>query len=167
MYKKITQAVAVAALLGGCSTITPTPNTTIEQKSMFIVMKLPAFKFADQGFVDRSNGSTKIEIYSSGTPVMKIEITGSQVCSGSGLFSCMSKSAFNSRFLSANYPDDTLEHIVTSEPIFDSEGMQGGGDSFTQTISKDGAYNISYSASSGSSEFIDSTNDIVIKVRDN
>jgi len=167
MFKRIVLATTLVALMSGCSTIAPSPNTTVEQKSMFIVMKLPAFKFADQGFVDRSGGSTKIEIYSSGTPVMNIEITSSQICSGSGLFSCMSKSAFNSRFLSSSYPDDTLEQIVNGEPIFGSEGMVGGGDSFTQTLSKDGAYDISYTVSSGSSEFRDGVNNIVIKVRDN
>ncbi len=167
MFKKIVLMAGVVVLMNGCSTMTPSPNTVVDQKSMFIVMKLPAFKFADQGFVERRGGNTKIEIYSSGTPVMNIEITGSQVCSGSGLFSCMSKSSFNSRFLSASYPDDTLEHIVNSEPIFSSEGMNGGGDSFTQTLSKDGAYDIVYSAGSGFSEFRDSVNNIVIKVREN
>jgi len=167
MFKKVIIASAMAIMLVGCSGGVATPVPVTEQKSMFIVMKLPSIKYADQGFVGNDGESTKVEIYSNGVPVMKIDIKGSKVCSGSGLFSCMSKSSFNSKFLTSSYPDDTFEQILLGQPIFDSEGLEGGGDSFTQNISKAGEYDISYSVGSGSTEFRDSQNNILIKIRNN
>ena len=159
-WKKLLFSILLAIVHTSCTT--PKPST---QKSTFIVMKTPVFRYADQGFVNKSGSDTNIEIYASGTPVMKLEIGSTQVCSGSGLFSCMSKSEFNKRFLSASYPPDTLEKIFRGERVFAGIGISEQGDGFTQSISKDSLYDISYSVFNGSIVFRDTINNILIKVR--
>lgn len=167
MFKNAIIVSAIVVMLAGCSATVATSAPVVQQKSMFIVMKLPSIKYADQGFVSSDGSSTKVEIYSNGVPVMKMDISDSNVCSGSGLFSCMSKSSFNEKFLSSSYPDDTFEQILLGQPIFGSEGLEGGGDNITQRISKDGQYNISYTVIQGSIEFRDIQNNILIKIRNN
>ncbi len=160
-FKKILFIALAILIYTGCSITQP-----LVQKSTFIVMKTPVFRYADQGFINKGKDETKIEIYASGTPVMKLEIGSSQVCSGSGLFSCLSKRDFNKRFLSADYPDDTLEKIFRGEKIFaglNTEYKNGG---FVQSIKKDSLYEINYSVFNGSIIFRDTINNILIKVRD-
>jgi len=142
--------------------MTPQPQA---QKSRFIVMKMPSIKYADQGFISTSSGMTKVEIYSSGTAVMRLEITSSSVCSGS--FACMSKRAFNQKFLSASYPDDTIGRIFRGEQIFAGLGMRSKKGGFGQVVSKSGIYSINYSVLNDSIIFRDTINNILIKVRNN
>ena len=65
---------SLALIYTGCTS--PKPSI---QKSTFIVMKTPVFRYADQGFVNKSGSDTNIEIYASGTPVIKLEIGSTQV----------------------------------------------------------------------------------------
>jgi len=152
-------------LVTGC--MTSQPSTPEIQKSTFIVMKTPVLRYADQGFVQKSSAATKVEIYSSGVAVMKLEITGSKVCNGSGLFSCMSKAEFNKRYLSASYPDSILEHIFRGEKIFSGVKLRAITGGFEQNILKTGAYDIKYTVSKGNIVFRDSITGILIKVREN
>lgn len=149
-----------AALLVGCGN--PQPQA---QKSTFIVMKMSSIKYADQGFVSTGGGTTNVEIYSSGSAVMRLEISGSSVCSGR--FACISKREFNRRFMSKSYPKDTIGQIFRGEKIFGGIGTSREPDGFTQKIYKNGIYSIKYSVLNGSIIFRDTINNILIKVRYN
>jgi len=161
---KQTTLIAAAVILSGCVATTPQPK---REKSMFIVMKTPKLRYADQGFVSRGDTGVDVEIYASGTAVMKLTITDTKICNGSGLFGCLSREAFNSRFLSAAYPADTLERIFRAEPIFGGAGMQKQPGGFRQTIAKSGLYAIEYTVLNGSIVFRDTISHILIKVKEN
>lgn len=157
----------VALYLSACAT-TQTPLQPEVQKSTFIVMKTPVFRYADQGFIQKSLGVTKLEIYANGTAVMKLEIKSGKICNGTGLFSCMSKGEFNKRYLSAAYPDDTFEQILRGEAIFGGENINSTSDTmFTQNITEQGIYDIDYSVTGGDIIFRDLVTNILIKVREN
>ncbi|NKQ41443.1 MAG: hypothetical protein HF962_07725 [Sulfurovum sp.] len=155
----------VAILLSGCITSQNTHQQR-DQKSKFIVMKTPVFRYADQGFVYKGSSTTKIEIYSSGVVVMKLDIAKGKVCNGSGLFSCMSKKEFNKRYLSASYPDDMLEKIFRGEAIFTGKNLIKKDKGFVQKITLAGSYNIDYTVLSDSIVFRDTVSNILIKVKD-
>ena len=165
-FRKINRATLIAAtmILSGCMATAPQPKT---EKSMFIVMKTPKLRYADQGFVSRTPSQVGVEIYANGAAVMKLTITASQVCNGSGLFGCMSKKAFNKRFLSAYYPADTLEQIFRGRPLFGGAGMQKQAGGFRQKITKEGQYAIEYTVLNGSIVFRDTISHILIKVKEN
>jgi len=158
-YKNIA-VFMLTLLISGC--MTPKPQV---QKSTFIVMKMPSIRYADQGFISTAEGVTKVEIYSSGTAVMRLEITNHSICSGS--FACMSRGEFNRRFLSSSYPADTIGRIFRGEKIFGGVGISSKADGFSQSISKSSLYSINYSVLNGSIIFRDTINNILIKVRDN
>ncbi len=163
-YKTIPFALSVL-LFSGCMTTQPTVPEA--QKSTFIVMKTPVFRYADQGFVYKGAGVTKVEIYSSGIAVMKLEITANKVCNGNGLFSCMSKAEFNKRYLSASYPEDTFERIFRGEQIFGGANRAAKAGGFEQAILKSGVYDIHYSTLNGNIVFRDTLSNILIKVKEN
>ena len=169
-YTKILVSSVVMVLATGCMTTLPTfskGKKSEAENSSFITMKTPVFRYADQGFIQKKAGATKVEIYANGSPAMKLEISSSQICSGSGLFSCMSKGEFNKRYLSPSYPDDTLENIFQAKPIFASSDLKQTGTGFIQMINKDGEYKIRYSVSGTSISLHDITNRINIRVREN
>jgi len=165
IFIKITLVFLGLILFSGC--MITQPEVPKVQKSTFIVMKTPVFRYADQGFVQTQGGLTKVEIYANGAAVMKLEISAGKICSGTGLFSCMGKAEFNQRYLSAHYPDDTFERIFRGEKIFGGTGLQTQKGGFGQRIVKEGFYHITYTVLNGSIVFRDTISSILIKVRNN
>ncbi|WP_457607698.1 hypothetical protein [Nitratifractor sp.] len=135
---------------------------TVPQEGIFVVWKTPVMKYADQGFLYHEKEKLRLEIYASGQPVMQLTVTPTQVCT-SGL--CMSKEQFNLRYLSPDYPKDTLEKILNGEPVFGGEGMERKREGFTQRVKKAGRYEIEYSVLNGSIVFRDTINQILIKIQ--
>jgi hypothetical protein len=164
-FKKIVFGTITGLLLVGCMTTQPTVPE--EQTSTFIVMKTPVLRYADQGFVHKGMGVTKVEIYASGVAVMKLEMTANKICNGSGLFSCMSKAEFNKRYLSSHYPDSTLENIFRGEKIFAGANVKAIAGGFEQNILKAGVYALKYTVLKGNIVFRDTISNILIKVKDN
>jgi len=164
--KKIILGSVAVVLFGGCATMQPASQGTVE-KSAFVVMKTPVLKYADQGFIHKKAGATILEIYANGVAVMKLEISEGEVCNGTGLFSCMSKREFNKRYLSAHYPDDTFEKILRGEVIFGGKNLQQHKGGFSQKITQNGSYAIDYSVLNHSIVFRDTLTPVLIKVKEN
>ena len=134
-----------------------------KQESVFIVFKTPTFKHADLGFMYESTDALKVELYSAGQAVMALEITDSTVCMS--LLECMSKQSFNEMILSKYYPDNLIDNVFKSNPIFNGKNMLKERNSFTQNISKPNKYDINYSVLTNEVVFRDTINDIVIKMK--
>ena len=133
-----------------------------EQEGAFIIWKSPQLRYADQGFIYKAPNATKVEIYSSGTPVMTLEIGTTSVCAN--FWACVSKSSFNAKYLSPYYPDDTIAQIFRGEAIFDGVRKQRTRNGFTQQLSKPGKYHIDYKVFNNKILFHDTITQIEIKV---
>ncbi len=147
-------------LLSGCTLMLPQPKET-KQTSALIVWKSPAMKYADMGFILDEGDRLKVEIYSSGTAVMRLSVDEKRVCMST--LECLSKKEFNSRVLTPYYPSDLIENIFRAQPIFAGEGLQRNATGFTQKILH-ATYEIEYSVDSQTVDFVDSLNNIHIKV---
>ncbi|MEA1879168.1 MAG: hypothetical protein U9N11_00765 [Campylobacterota bacterium] len=134
-----------------------------KQESAFIVLKTPTFKHADLGFIYEGNDSLKVEIYSSGQPVMRLNITDDNVCMS--LFECMDKKSFNKTVLNEAYPNSILQNIFKAQKIFDGRNMLKIRNGFTQTIKDTNKYEIEYSVLNKQVLFRDRMNNILIKVK--
>ena len=139
------------------------PKQYVTQNSALIIFKTPAFKYADMGFIYENGEEIKAEIYSSGQPLMSLEISESSVCMS--LLECMGKSAFNAEVLSSQYPEDILENIFRGKAIFNGEGLEKNRNGFTQKIIKEGKYDIDYSVLTNEIIFRDTINTILIKIK--
>ena len=162
--KKVMLGTVLGIVLGGCVGVQPL-LTDSTQKGVFVVMRTPVFNYADQGFIRKGGNATGLEIYANGSAVMKLDIDTDKVCNGTGLFSCMSKKEFNHRYLSANYPEDTLEKILRGEVIFGGKNMSKNKNGFSQKIVEGGRYAIQYLVFNHTIAFHDTISHIVIKVR--
>jgi hypothetical protein len=128
-----------------------------------IVWKTPALRFADMGFISDDGRRLYIEVYSSGSALMKLTLEGSRVCMERK--GCMGKSQFNRSYLSAAYPERFLENLFRGKPIFAGQGLVKKRHGFTQTIEKRGQYAIDYRVFNNDILFRDTINHIVIKVK--
>ena len=159
MIKRAVLALSILTLLTACVGLKPK-----REESAFIVIKTPKIKYADMGFVTASPSDVKVEIYGAGQPLMKLEIGGLNICMSK--FKCMDKVAFNERVLNGAYDKDLLENIFRGEPIFRGENIEKNRDgSFSQKLTKEGIYDISYSVNQKERVFRDKLNKILIKVR--
>ena len=141
----------------GCAQVQPQKT-----ESAKIVWKTPLLRYADMGFISDDGKTIQVEIYGSGTALMKLKISDDSVCMGR--LSCMSKIRFNQRYLSAEYPADILEDIFRGKPIFGGAGMSEKRNGFTQKLGKSGLFEIEYRVFNNQIIFRDTINKIVIKV---
>ena len=159
MIKRAVLALSILSLLTACVGMKPK-----KEESAFIVLKTPKIRYADMGFVTATSTDVKVEIYGAGQPLMKLEIGGLNICMSK--FECMDKMAFNEKILNKSYDKDLLENIFRGEPIFKGENIEKDKDgSFSQKLTKEGIYDISYSVNQKERVFRDKLNKILIKVR--
>ncbi|WP_456453198.1 hypothetical protein [Hydrogenimonas sp.] len=125
-----------------------------------IVLKTPAFKYADQGFVYRGKGRVKVQVYVSGRAAFELSV-GKRVCVDNA---CMGEKAFYEKYLRADYPKGTLAAIFTKRPIFGGEGLRKAGERTLQRIEVPGRFDIIYAFDSRSASFKDRLNRIFIKI---
>ena len=131
-------------------------------ESAFITWKSPSIRYSDMGFISDNGKNLKVEIYGSGSALMRLDIGEEMVCMSQ--YSCMPKDAFNRRFLSAYYPDDTLENIFKAKALFGGKSLVKKRNGFTQNIQKENLYKIVYNVLNKQIIFRDTINHIVIKV---
>ena len=161
MIKKIGMATILTLLISSC-----TGKQLVKEKnqeSAFIVIKTDKMRYADMGFIYKSDSFVKVEIYGMGQPLLSLDINSANVCMST--FECMSKKDFNEKMLSTNYPDTVLENIFRGEAIFDKEGLDKTSTGFIQKLKKDNKYDITYSVISGKRIFHDKINKIKLEVR--
>ena len=150
-------SVLLIFLFSGCA------ETGVKKtQSAMIVWKSPAFRYADMGFISDSGKMLQVEIYGSGTALMRLKIDGDSICMSQ--FQCMSKRQFNREFLSGDYPTDILANIFRGRVIFGGAGMTKKRNGFTQKLEKTGRYKIDYQVFNNQIIFRDTINQIVIKV---
>lgn len=161
MHRKIGLGIASLLLISGCTGKQMVQENN--QESALITLKTPTMGYSDQGFIYKGSDFLKVEIYSMGQALVSFDINSANICMS--LFECMSKEQFNSKVLSPAYPPALLENIFNAQPIFEGLNLVKNSNGFTQTIKKEGEYNITYSVVSGERVFRDTINKILIKVR--
>ena len=154
---KLTVVLAAIVVLAGCVR----PEYT-QQESALIIWKSPVLRYADQGFIYKAPGRTKVEIYSNGTPLLRLKIDQKQICVS--FWACVEKARFNAKYLSRDYPPDTLEHIFRGEAIFGGLHRVSQRNGFTQQIESSARYKIEYRVFNNEIVFHDTINKILIKV---
>ena len=157
-FRRIVLFFVISFFLTAC-----VPKQYTQQNSALIIFKTPAFKYADMGFIYENEEEIKAEIYSSGQPLMSLEISESSVCMS--LLECMGKSTFNKEVLSSQYPKDILENIFRGKVIFSAQGLEKNRNGFTQKIIKEEKYDIDYSVLNNEVVFRDTINTILIKIK--
>jgi len=145
-------------LLQGCG-----EPPKLKGESAMIVLKTPAMRYADMGFVYESPSEIKVEIYGSGQALFALRITPKSVCTSR--FACLDKKSFNARMLSAYYPEDTIERIFRAKSVFNGKNVVKKRNGFTQKIVAPGKYNIQYSVLNNETVFRDTINKILIKIK--
>lgn len=159
MYlKRLIWVIVTLLMISSC-----TQRGYIEQNSALIVFKTPTLRYADMGFIYNGATDTKVEIYSSGKSVMRLNITRGSICMS--LFECLTPYGFNKQVLSPYYPNDTLAKIFRAKPIFGGLAFEYARNGFTQNIARGDKYNISYSVLHNETIFRDTINNILIKIR--
>ena len=129
-------------------------------QTKLVVIKSPKIKFADIGYIRNSDDSIELELFVAGNVVDKITINH-LICLSAG---CMSKSGFNSEYLNSNYPEDTLQNILLSKPIYTKQNYVKNRDGFEQHI-KTKDVDIKYIVTSNMTYFKDMKNRILFKIK--
>lgn len=139
-------------LLAGCGMKKPEIS-----ESYLAVLKTPQWRFADTGYLRKGEGVAELEVFETGQRIMRLQIENRVCVEGEG---CLSKSAFNERYLSSAYPDDLLYHILRGEPIMAREHFVKTDTGFEQRIGS-----IVYRVSAEQIYFKDFARGILIKFK--
>ena len=132
-----------------------------QTQAKIFVIKSPLLRFADLAYIRNSEKAVQVELFVAGKSIKKIAINH-LVCVDEG---CISKSAFNARYLNANYPSDILQNILLAKAIYNGENRVQTDNGFVQKIqTKD--VNIDYTVTDKVTRFKDRKNNILIKIKD-
>jgi hypothetical protein len=119
-------AIAVGGVLGGCVMKKP-----VQSQSYVVVFKTPQWRFADTGYIRTGDGVAELEVFEAGQRILRLQVENLVCVEGEG---CLSKSAFNEKYLSAAYPDDFFYHVLRGEAILDGQNFVHTDEGFEQRI---------------------------------
>lgn len=125
-----------------------------------ITFKTKKLRFNDLGYIRQNGDALQVELFSAGQAVERFEVNH-LVCLSDG---CMSKSGFNSDYLNAEYPDDTLQNILLGRNIFDGKAMSETDSGFEQYLESE-SYEITYRVTAEEIYFKDKPNKILIRIK--
>jgi hypothetical protein len=139
-------------LLGGCAMHKP-----VRSEPYVVVFKTPQWRFADTGYIRTGDGVAELEVFETGQRILRLQVEHLVCVEDEG---CLSKAAFNEKYLSAAYPDDLFYHLLRGEPIMGAENLVRTDDGFEQRLG-----GILYRVSSGEIYFKDFARGILIKFK--
>lgn len=116
----------VAALFGGCAMKKP-PET----EAYVVVFKTPQWRFADTGYIRKGDGVAELEVFEAGQRILRLQVDTLVCTEGEG---CLSKAAFNAKYLSTDYPDDLFYHLLRGEAILQRQNLIHTNDGFEQQV---------------------------------
>jgi hypothetical protein len=148
--------IALVLLFSACSV-----KEYKQTQSKIIIIKSPKIKFADLGYIRNSEDSIELELFMAGKSIKKIAINH-LVCVDEG---CMSKSGFNKEYLNTSYPNDLIQNLLLSKPIYDGLGLEKTDDGFEQNIQNEDV-DIKYKVDSKTTFFKDRKNKIIFKTKE-
>ena len=143
-------------LLSACSI-----KTYEQTQSKLLIIKSPLLKFADLAYIRNSDDAIELELFVAGKAVKTISINH-LICVDEG---CMSKAAFNERYLNAAYPSDILQNILLAKPIYKAQNKVQTEDGFIQKIQTNDV-DIKYKVTSKETFFKDKHKHIIIKIKE-
>lgn len=92
----------------------------LESRSATILLKTPAIKIHDKGFIIRHNDSFGLSVYSLGNAILDLTITKEKICKG--FLQCFDGKTFNEKFLAPTYSDDFMYQLLSDpHPYFKDE----------------------------------------------
>ena len=139
-------------LLGGCAMHKPEHS-----QAYVVVFKTPQWRFADTGYIRTGDGVAELEVFEAGQRILRLQVENLVCVEGEG---CLSKAAFNEKYLSPDYPDDLFYRLLRGEPIMDGENLVRTDDGFEQRIGT-----IIYRVSAAETYFKDAGHGILIKFK--
>lgn len=145
-------ALLAGLLLGGCAMKKPEHS-----QAYVVVFKTPQWRFADTGYIRTGEGVAELEVFEAGQRVLRLQVENLVCVEGEG---CISKAAFNEKYLSAEYPDDLFYHLLRGEPIYGAKNLVHTDEGFEQQIG-----GIVYRVSAEQIYFRDSLRGIMIKFK--
>lgn len=130
-------------------------------KSVYVVIKTQKLKYADGGFLKRSNHAIQLELFNAGIAVLNLLINKNTCINKI----CYKKESFNAQFLGFRYYEDFLSHVILRKPIFNGKNLQKTDNGFTQEISSS-QMDIIYRTTRETTYFKDKKHKILIKIND-
>lgn len=107
MFKKIITFISIILFLSSCA-----QKQVIHSTSATILIKTPAMKFYDKGFISKFDNYTQVQIYSAGKTLLDMKIYKDKICTST--FECESLKEFNRKYLNSSYKEDFLESIFNN-----------------------------------------------------
>ena len=114
MVKNFATLILTIVLFSSCVT-----KQVINSSSATILIKTPAMKFYDKGFISKYENYTQVQIYSAGKTVLDLKIYEDRICQST--FECETLEEFNKKYLHFSYKRDFLKSIfddIKEEVVF-------------------------------------------------
>lgn len=154
MAKNFFKIIFIALFFAGCA------NVNTKTKSVSVLIKSKLLKINDLGFVNFINNDINIQIYNSGKNALNLTIKDKLICVNK---ICQSQALFNQKFFLRTHYEDLLKDIILMKPIYNGKYLKKNNCGFEQSINE---FLIQYKVCGKDMEFIDTKNNIKIKIKE-
>jgi hypothetical protein len=126
-----------------------------------ITIKMPGLRYNDMGFIRSRGDAVQAELFTAGQAIERFEIDGMVCVKSKG---CLTKGAFNEKYLHASYPADLLKKVFLGQPVYAGKNLVSRNKGFEQRIT-DAYVDITYRVDASVIMFKDRRQQVLIKLK--
>lgn len=147
----------LALFLSGCAV----KKDISTSETAMITIKNKQIALSDTGFINRGNDYTNVQIFSAGSVLFNLEITGSNICLDGR---CLDKLSFNQQFLYEEHYAELMQDIIAKKPIYEGKNLQKTSSGFEQELELANSHLI-YKVEGANLTFRDTKNSIFMRLK--
>lgn len=126
-----------------------------------ITIKNKQIALSDTGFVNQGNDYTNVQIFSAGSVLFNLEITGGNICLDGR---CLDKLSFNQQFLQAEHYAELMQEVIAKKPIYEGKNLQKTSNGFEQELELPHSHLV-YKVDGANLTFRDTKNSILMRLK--
>ncbi|MDR0468210.1 MAG: hypothetical protein LBG67_05105 [Campylobacteraceae bacterium] len=156
MIKNSVFLVFVVIFLSSCVAKRP----IVETDTLGLIIRSPYIKTSGNGFYRKGDNYVNLQLYMAGKLVINYE-SNTLTCINE---KCMTKTIFNKNVFVEPHYGNIMNDILKSQPIYDAKNLEKTAFGFIQEIAKEDKYDINYEVKENTTTFVDTINNVYIKI---
>ena len=143
--------------LSGCAV----KQTIHSSETYVITIKNKQVALSDTGFINQGDHYTNVQIFTAGSVLFNLEITGNNICLDGH---CLDKLSFNQQFFQVEHYASLMQEIIAKQPIYEGRNIRQTSTGFEQEIALPNSH-IVYKVEGSHLTFRDTKNGILIRLK--
>ncbi|MDR3178290.1 MAG: hypothetical protein LBT96_04820 [Campylobacteraceae bacterium] len=126
-----------------------------------VTIKSPNIKLSGLGFYKKGGDYVNLQVFTGAVATLNYK-SSTTICINDN---CMTRGIFNDKFFMHAHYAALIDEILAGKPIYNSQNLTKTQNGFSQSVTKNGEYNIFYEVINDNVEFEDSKNGVYLRLK--